>query len=162
MIHWLGYAEIRFFENAHLVLARAVEQSGSEALSLHPDAWLVDDRSITLNVEADSPRAGMIAAKRLLSALLLEAEDGEAVIEVPPFERWSRSAGGAPSVHVVRGAPTSFDGRRPSPDTAVTDVLDRPTLPMRAGAALDGPTLPDQRMPPARNASTPHPHGGSS
>ena len=133
MIHWLGYAEIRFCENAHLVLARAVEQSGSEAISLLPEAWLVDDRSISLQVETDTPRAGMIAAQRLLSALLLEAEDGEAVIEVPPFERWSRCAGPAPSVHLLRGAPTSFDARRPSPDTAVTDVLDRATIPTRSG-----------------------------
>ncbi len=126
MIHWLGYAEIRFFENAHLVLARAVEQSGSDALSRLPDAWLVDDRSITLHVETDSPRAEMMAAQRLLSALLFEAEGGEAVIEVPPFERWSRSAGPVPSVYVVHGS------RSPNADTSVTEAPDRQTIPMKA------------------------------
>lgn len=133
MIHWLGYAEIRFCENAHLVLARAVEQSGSEALSLLPNAWLIDERTITLHVETDTPRAGMIAAQRLLSALLLEAEDGEAVIEVPPFERWSRSAGGAPSVNLMRGPLTSFDALKPTLDTAVPDVLHPQTIPTRSG-----------------------------
>lgn len=135
MIHWLGYAEIRFCENAHLVLARAVEESGSDALSALPDAWIVDDRSITLHVETDSPRTEMIAAKRLLSALLTEAEDGEAVIEVPPFERWSRTAGGAPSVHVVRASQ--------APDTSMFSSVDHKTIPMRAAPPVDRPPAQD-------------------
>jgi hypothetical protein len=118
----LGYAEMRFDENAHLVLARAVEQSGSEALASLPEAWLVEDRTITLNVEVDTARGEMIAVKRLLTALLLEAEQGEAVIEVPPFERWSRDAGPAPSLNQmfagdtdIAAAPFVQDSERGTP-----------------------------------------------
>ncbi len=124
MIHWLGYAEIHFGENAHLALARAVEQSASDALDALAGAWFVDDRSITLSVEADTSRGEMMSAKRLLSALLEEADGGEAVIEVPPFERWSRSAGGVPSVGLVFGSPV--------PDAEADDEAaegDRETIP---------------------------------
>lgn len=142
MIHWLGYAEIRFCENAHLVLARAVEQSGSDAISVLPDAWFVDDRSITLHVEVDTPRGEMVAAKRLLSALLVEAEDGEAVIEVPPFERWSRSAGSTPSVHL--GRPSD------QVDTSIQDLPDRQTIPMAAARPLDTAHAAEAPAPPER------------
>lgn len=124
MIHWSGFAEIRFGESAHLVLARAVEQSGSDALALFPDAWLVEDRRITLNVETSSPRADMVAVKRLLSELLTEAEQGEAVIDVPPYERWSRSAGRTPSINQL------FDAAPPSAALPVVDDQRHETIPM--------------------------------
>lgn len=117
MIHWTGYADMRFGENAHLVLARVVEHSGSEALSTLPDAWLVEERAISLQIDTDSARAEMMAVKRLLSALLLEAEQGEAVIEVPPFERWSRAAGGLPSLNQL--APGIDDEPTPLTDDPI-------------------------------------------
>jgi hypothetical protein len=142
MIHWSGYAEIWFGESAHLALARAVEQSGSDALSLFADAWLIEDRSITLHVETHTPRAEMIAVQRLLSELLLEAERGEAVIDVPPFERWSRSAGGTPSFHQLL---------EPQPQSRSTPVVDgdhnRETIPMSR------PRVRGDRRPAPRSSS---------
>lgn len=137
MIHWMAYAELRFGDSAHLALARAVEESASEALTSLPDAWLIEDRKITLHVEADTPRAEMMAVKQLLTALLRTAEHGEAVIEVPPFDRWSRPAAG---------------GRASSPmlsldDWAGPDSEDRATVPLAGDTGKDGEALGSDREP---------------
>lgn len=136
MIHWMAYAELRFGDSAHLALARAVEESASEALTSLPDAWLIEDRKITLHVEADTPRSEMMAVKQLLTALLRTAEQGEAVIEVPPFDRWSRHATGRASSPML------------SPDDwAGPDSEDRATVPLAIDNGKDGEPLGEGHEP---------------
>jgi hypothetical protein len=158
MLRWKAYADLRFRESAHLALARAVEESASEAFTSLPDAWLVEDRKITLHAVAETPLAEMLALKQLVIALLRAADHGEAVIEVPPFERWigrapvgalhaapgsSPSAGGPRDVgqSVPRASSAPFPFAEEPPDSE-----DRTTLPLALGYGRDHDELePDIR-----------------
>ena len=134
MLHWMAYADLRFGESAHLALARAIEESGSDALAALPNAWIVEDRKITLQIEIDTPKSEMMAMKQLLVSLLRGAEKGEAVIEAPPFERWSRHAGGP-------GAAALFGDKT---DSQIPESEDRTTVPL----ALDGEATPELETSP--------------
>lgn len=93
MLRWNGYAELAFAESAWIAFARAVELAEADAHEQHPEAWIIDDRRITFLLETESGRALIEGTKRFLGLLALQAESGEAVIEIAaPSERWVRRA----------------------------------------------------------------------
>ncbi|MEZ4302993.1 MAG: hypothetical protein R3B70_49170 [Polyangiaceae bacterium] len=161
MTRWMAYAELHFLDSAHLALARAMEVSGSDAPTALPDAWLVEDRKITLHAEGDGARADLVALKQLLTSLLRDAVRGEAVIEMPPHERWSQRADHAPPAPPDPASPAvlTADSVDPDPDPDAEPALDpdpsldpepdsdhqdRTTVPR----ALGGSPTPDDDLEP--------------
>ncbi|MEZ4310827.1 MAG: hypothetical protein R3F14_22515 [Polyangiaceae bacterium] len=127
MTRWMAYAELHFLDSAHLALARAMEVSGSDAPTALPDAWLVEDRKITLHAEGDGPRADLVPLKQLLTSLLRDAVRGEAVIEMPPHERWSQRADHAPPAPPAVLTADSVDpDPDPDPEPAEVDLTPEP------------------------------------
>jgi hypothetical protein len=97
MLRWSGFAEFAF-DDARLAFARAAELADTDAHELHPEAWVVDDQRVTFSLDAESSRPVLEGMKRFLGLLALQAQRGEAVIEVEqPLERWVRRAA-TPSV----------------------------------------------------------------
>jgi len=92
-LRWSSFAELRFSESAWLAFARAAELAETDVHEQHRDAWVIDDRHIGFSLEAESSRSTIEAMKRFLGLLALQAEAGEATIEVAaPSERWTRQA----------------------------------------------------------------------
>jgi hypothetical protein len=97
MLRWSGFAEFSF-DDARLAFARAAELAETDAHELRPEAWVVDDQRVTFSLDAESSRPVIEGMKRFLGLLALQAQEGEAVIEVElPHERWIRRAA-SPSV----------------------------------------------------------------
>jgi hypothetical protein len=118
-----GFADLLFSESAHLALARAAEASGTDVEARHPTAFAVEDRGLRFSVDAPLPAAEVDSFRRLLEALVLEAADGEATLEVENGERWELRAGPHRSTRVapqISGATEldDFDAR----PTLRTDV----------------------------------------
>src|SRR3954471_13233865 len=92
-VYWSGFAELVFAESASLAFARAAELAETDVHEQHRDAWVIDDRHLAFSLDTVSSRAVMDAMKRFLNLLVLQAESGEAQIEVAaPRERWLRRA----------------------------------------------------------------------
>lgn len=93
MIRWNGFAELGFRESARLAFARALDLVHTDAHGEFPDAWVIDERSISFSLTAETSRPVLEAIQRVLGALVLGAVSGEAVIECEhPSERWMRRA----------------------------------------------------------------------
>ena len=92
-MRWSGYADLVFAESAWLAFARAAELAETDVHEEHPEAWVIDDRHLTFSLEHDSGRPHLEAIQRFLTLLALQAETGEAVVELSiPRERWVRRA----------------------------------------------------------------------
>jgi hypothetical protein len=90
---WSGFADLAFATSAWIAFARAAELAETDAHEHHPEAWIIHDQRITFSLEATSGRAQIEGMKRFLSLLAMQAESGEAVLEVDaPSERWVRRA----------------------------------------------------------------------
>jgi hypothetical protein len=98
-MHWSGFAELVFADSALHAFARAAELADTDVHEQHHGAWAIDDRHLTFSLETDSSRAVMEAMQRFLGLLVLQAEEGEALIEAsaPSSERWLRRAA-SPSI----------------------------------------------------------------
>lgn len=93
VVRWSGFADLVFAESAWSAFARAAELAETDAHEQCPEAWVIRDRQITFSLETESRRALVEGMKRFLGLLALQAESGEAVIEVEaPLERWVRRA----------------------------------------------------------------------
>jgi hypothetical protein len=98
LLRWSGFADLVFAESAPLAFARAAELAETDVHEQHRDAWLIDDRHLAFSLESESTRPTIEAMKRFLGLLALQAEGGEAVIEIAePRERWLRRAA-SPSI----------------------------------------------------------------
>lgn len=92
MLRWTGSAELLFEGSARLAFAKALEEAQTDVDREHPEAWVVDDRTISFSVTSETTLAVLDAYKRLLRGLLDRATSGEAVIEVDkPGERWAHA-----------------------------------------------------------------------
>jgi hypothetical protein len=92
-LRWSGFADLAFAESAWLAFARAAELAETDVHELHRDAWVIDDQHIAFSLETESSRSTVEAMERFLGLLVLQAEDGEAAIEiVEPRSRWVRRA----------------------------------------------------------------------
>src|SRR5262245_42328352 len=92
-VRWSGFADLVFTESARSAFARAAELAETDAHEQCPAAWVIDDRRIAFSLTIESGRALIEGMKRFLGLLTLQAESGEAVIEVEaPLERWVRRA----------------------------------------------------------------------
>jgi hypothetical protein len=97
-LRWSGFADLAFAESAWSAFARAAELAETDAHEQCPEAWVIHDRRITFSLATVSSRSLVEGMKRFLGLLALQAESGEAVIEVEaPVERWIRRAA-SPSV----------------------------------------------------------------
>ena len=93
MMRWSGYADLVFAESAWLAFARAAELADTDVHEEHSEAWVIDDRHLTFALEHESGRPHVDALERFLGLLTMQAESGEAVIEIAaPSERWVRRA----------------------------------------------------------------------
>jgi len=93
MMRWSGYADLVFAESAWLAFARAAELAETDVHEEHSGAWVIDDRHLTFSLEHESGRPHVDALERFLGLLAMQAESGEAVIEIAaPSERWVRRA----------------------------------------------------------------------
>ncbi len=93
LFRWSGFADLVFAESASLAFARAAELAETDVHEQHNDAWVIDDRHLSFSLEAESSRASIDAMKRFLGLLALQAQEGEAAIEIPDTrERWLRAA----------------------------------------------------------------------
>ncbi len=126
LLRWSGFADLVFAESAPLAFARAAELAETDVHEQHRDAWLIDDRHLTFSLESESTRPTIEAMKRFLGLLALQAEGGEAVIEIAePRERWLR-----------RPAPLSISKDL---DRAVEDEAPQSrTIRVSAGRAFNG------------------------
>ena len=92
-LRWSSFADLRFAESAWLAFARAAELAETDVHEQHRGAWIIDDRHIAFSLETESGRSVIEAMKRFLGLLVLQAEAGEATLEVAaPPERWARRA----------------------------------------------------------------------
>src|ERR1700679_1888071 len=92
-LRWSGFADLGFSESAWLAFARAAELAETDVHEQHQDAWIIDDRHIAFALETESGRGPIEAMERFLGLLVLQAERGEATIEIAePVERWVRRA----------------------------------------------------------------------
>ncbi|MEZ4298605.1 MAG: hypothetical protein R3B70_26875 [Polyangiaceae bacterium] len=125
MTRWMAYAELHF---STAPTSRSPGPWKSPAPTRPPplpDAWLVEDRKITLHAEGDGARADLVALKQLLTSLLRDAVRGEAVIEMPPHERWSQRADHAPAPpDPASPAVLTADSVDPDPDPDAEPALD--------------------------------------
>ena len=92
-----AFAALSFPESAGLCLARAVERAFADPTVDHPEAWMVDERTINLAFEGELGPAAVEAYKRLLGELLREASGGEGHLDVDGA-RWEArvAASGVP------------------------------------------------------------------
>lgn len=98
VFRWSGFADLTFSESAWSAFARAAELAETDAHEQCSEAWVLHDRRITFAVETESGRALVEGIKRFLGLLALQAESGEAVVEIAsPRERWLRRAA-SPSI----------------------------------------------------------------
>ena len=106
MLHrWSGFADLAFAESAGLAFARAAELAETDVHEQHHDAWVIDDRHLSFSLETESGRATIEAMKRFLGLLALQAQEGEATIEIAePRERWLRRAASPSSSDDLRAA----------------------------------------------------------
>jgi hypothetical protein len=92
-LRWSGFADLAFAESAWLAFARAAELAETDVHELHRGAWVIDDQHISFSLEAEGTRSTVEAMQRFLGLLVLQAEDGEATIEVAePRSCWARRA----------------------------------------------------------------------
>src|SRR5271168_3895493 len=92
-LRWSGFADLGFSESAWLAFARAAELAETDIHEQHQDAWIIDDRHIAFALETESGRGPIEAMQRFLDLLVLQAEAGEARIEIAePRECWVRRA----------------------------------------------------------------------
>jgi hypothetical protein len=92
-VRWSGFADLGFAESAWLAFARAAELAETDVHEQHQDAWIIDDQHLSFSLQVESSRAVIEAMKRFLSLLALQAQEGEATIEIAePPERWLRRA----------------------------------------------------------------------
>ena len=97
LVRWSGWAELTFAQSALLAFARAAELADTDVHEQHPEVWVIDDRRVTFELETEGSRTDVEAMKRFLALLALQAEDGEATVEVAePRELWQRRAPSAP------------------------------------------------------------------
>lgn len=103
MIRWKGTAELTFAKSARLAMIRAVEETHTDVDQVYPDAWMVDDRTVSFHIALESSPAVLESHQRLLAALAQRASSGEAVLFIGPdasrgsttpmgMERWVRRA----------------------------------------------------------------------
>ena len=103
LFHWSGFADLVFAESAGLAFARAAELADTDVHEQHRDAWVIDDRHLSFSLEAESGRTTVEAMKRFLGLLALQAQEGEATIEIAePRERWLRHAASPSSSEDLR------------------------------------------------------------
>ncbi len=100
-LRWSSFADLRFAESAWFAFARAAELAETDVHEQHRDAWIIDDRHIAFALETESNRSVIEAMQRFLGLLTLQAEAGEATLEIAdPPERWVRRAASTPE-HLV-------------------------------------------------------------
>jgi hypothetical protein len=93
MVRWSGFADLVFAESAWHAFARAAELADTDVHEQHQDAWIIEDQHLSFSLQTETTRASVDAMKRFLSLLALQAQEGEATIEVAePPERWLRRA----------------------------------------------------------------------
>lgn len=92
-----AFADLAFHESAGLCLARALERAHVDVTADHPEAWVVEERRISFHLDAELSIAEVEAHRRLLTELLREALEGEAVIDREGQLRWAQGAGTATS-----------------------------------------------------------------
>jgi hypothetical protein len=89
MVRWSGFADLVFAESARLAFAKAAELADTDAHEEHAEAWIIQDRQVTFSIETESGRPLLEGMRRFLVLLALQAESGEAVLEVAEGgERW--------------------------------------------------------------------------
>jgi vacuolar-type H+-ATPase subunit E/Vma4 len=122
-VRWTGFADLCFGESARLAFARASEHAMTDVYQAQPDAWILEDRRIMFSADLESGASQLEATKRLLSALVLQAVAGEAVIEVaqPPDlpERWVCKAA-TPSISKELVVSEAYDGAGETVRTAAS------------------------------------------
>jgi hypothetical protein len=92
-LRWSSFADLRFAESALHAFARAAELAETDVHEQHRGAWVIDDRHISFSLETESSRSVIEAMKRFLGLLALQAEAGEATVEIADtHERWVRHA----------------------------------------------------------------------
>ena len=138
LVRWSGFADLVFTESAWLAFARAAELAETDVHEQHPDAWVIDDKHLSFSLAAETSRTAVEAMKRFLGLLALQAQEGEATVEVAePFERWLRRAA--------------------SPDAIVDDLTEQDDPPesqtIRAAAQATGCSAPG--APRARSSPRP-------
>jgi hypothetical protein len=134
-VRWSGFADLVFAESASLAFARAAELADTDVHEQHQDAWVIDDRRLSFSLETSSSRAVIEGMKRFLGLLALQAQEGEAAVEIASLrERWVRRAASPshreelgvdsespPQSQTIRVAATSSDGAvAPSGRFAIT------------------------------------------
>ena len=101
-LRWSGFADLVFADSAWLAFARAAELAETDVHEQHQGAWILDDRRVTFALETESNRAVVEAMQRFLGLLALQADSGEAIIEIAePRERWLRRAASSSSTELV-------------------------------------------------------------
>jgi hypothetical protein len=107
-LRWSGFAHLSFSESAWLAFARAAELAETDIHEQHQDAWIIDDRHIAFALETESGRGPIQAMQRFLDLLVLQAEAGEARIEIAePCEHWVRRAAQEEDPPASEGMPES-------------------------------------------------------
>ena len=108
LLRWSGYADLSFAESAWLAFARAAELAETDIHEQHQDAWIIDDLHIAFALETESGRGPIEAMQRFLDLLVLQAEAGEARIEIAePCECWVRRAAPGDDPPESEGMPAS-------------------------------------------------------
>jgi len=103
LFRWSGFADLVFAESAGLAFARAAELADTDVHEQHRDAWVIDDRHLSFSLEVESGRATINGMMRFLGLLALQAQEGEATIEIAePRERWVRHAASPSSSEDLR------------------------------------------------------------
>jgi hypothetical protein len=117
-----GYAELVFEQSARLLFARIAEKLDFDTAN-QGDAWVVDDRRISLTFEADLSAAEVALYHAMLEEFSREAARGEAHLDADGFPRWSAVVGRDSGIPAPISDSTSLDAT--VADTDVAELLDR-------------------------------------
>lgn len=94
----MAFVDLGFSESAALAFSRAAELADTDVHEEYAGSWIIEDRRLGFVLEAETSRTVVEAMKRFLTLLSLQAESGEANIEIrEPRESWLRRAA-SPSI----------------------------------------------------------------
>jgi hypothetical protein len=120
------FGDLVFEESAGIRFECALDACHSEAAVDHPEAWLIDERRIAIELAATLSLESADELRRFLDVLAIEAIEGEVVMVREGMPRWTRVAG-----------PES--GRRPHASKprrrGPVKTEPKPRAPKRSGAA---------------------------